>query len=140
MGSYCSHCGKAVKELRRVIDIYPDFSYRLIFSVKSDDVEDKTNLIVRHFINLHNTMNINEFFDMLDAWYAMPNKILEVFQKTFPSQVVQDSTAEIDMLYQFNQHNGIGHTPAILLNGRLLSQLYSYADLFGITRTINAEE
>jgi hypothetical protein len=48
----CPHCRKAVNEIKRLTDIYPDFSYRLIFAVSSDDFDDEKNLIVRRLINL----------------------------------------------------------------------------------------
>ena len=136
----CSPCGSALKELRRLTEIYPDFGYRLIFAVKSDDYEQKSNAIVRHLINLHRTMNRCDFFDMLDARYSKMHKKLEVLQATFPVSELLDCRAEIDACYHFGQQAKISHTPAILINGRLLSQLYSYKDLFGIARTLYAEE
>ena len=35
--------------------------------------------------------------------------------------------------------SGISYTPAILIDGKLLSPLYSYSDLYGIARTLNSE-
>ena len=137
----CSHCGSAIKELRRLIDIYPDFCYRLIFAVRTDNLEHKSTIIVRHFASLYHTMNQNEFFDMLETWYAMPKKTLEELQKVFPvSSPEQENKAEMDTLYQFTQQAKISYTPAILINRRLLSQMYSWQDLFGIVRSLNAEE
>ena len=136
----CSHCGKAVKELSRLTDIYPDLCFRLIFSVNTEDFDHRSNIITGHLINLYKTMNKNEFFDMLDAWYTTLNKNLEALQKAYPVSFAQDSNAKIEALYQFSQQAKISYTPAILLNGRLLSQLYSYRDLYGIARTIFAEE
>ena len=133
----CSHCGNAVKELRRLTDIYPDFCLRLLFSVSSDDFEDKTNVITRHMLNLYKDMNKNEFFDMLETWYQMPDKTLEALQKSFPASSFHDFKTEMEALYQINQQNNIGYTPALLMNGRLLSQVYSYKDLYGIARALN---
>ena len=84
-------------------------------------------------------MNKNDFFDMLDTWYAMPKKSLDALQKEFPTTSVQVNREEIEALYQFSQQAKIGYTPAILINGKLSSQLYSYRDLYGISRTLNAE-
>jgi len=136
----CSHCGRAVKELRRLSEIYPDFRYRLIFAVKTDDFEHTSNAITRHLVSLYKTLNKNEFFDMLDAWYTMPKKSLEAFQKEFPSPYIQDNRKEIEALYKFGQQAKISYTPAILLNGKVMSQLYFYQDLYGIARTLYAEE
>jgi len=136
----CSHCGSAVKELRRLTDIYPDFCFRLIFSVKTEDVNHKSNIIVIHLTSLYKKMNKNEFFDALDAWYSMLNKNLEELQKAFPVQDMPNCKADIDALYHFGQRLKISYTPAILINGRLLSSLYSYHDLYGIARTLYAEE
>ena len=136
----CSYCGKAVQELKRLTGMYPDFCYRLIFSVKTNDFEHKSIVIISHFISLYKTMNKNEFFDMLGAWYTTLNKNLEALQKTYPAPSAQDCIEEINALYQFDQEAKVSYTPATLLNGRLLSQLYSWEDLFGITRTLNAEE
>jgi hypothetical protein len=137
----CSHCGTAVKELRRLTEIYTGLCFRLIFAVNTDNFEHKSNIITRHFISLYKAMNTNDFFDMLDAWYGAMNKKLDLLQKAFSLQSApfQDNRKDMDDLYQFNQQAKISYTPAILLNGRLLSQLYSYNDLFGIARTLNAE-
>ena len=136
----CSHCNKAIKELRRMIEVYPNFSYKLVFMVNSDEFENNTNAIIRQLINLYKTMNRNEFFDMLDIWYKMPEKTLESLQNAFPVSCYYDSTAEIDALHQFYQQSNISYTPAILLNGQIMSKIYSYKDLMGIIRTLNAEE
>ena len=136
----CAHCGKAVKELKRLTDIYPDFCFRLIFSINTDDFEHRSNIITGHLIYLYKTMNKNEFFDMLDAWYTTLNKNLEALQKTYPAPSAQDYHSELNALYQFGQQAKIGYTPAILLNGKVISQLYTYHDLYGITRSLYAEE
>ena len=136
----CSSCGAAIKELRRLINIYPDFSYRIIFAVNSNDFENKANTITRHFIILSKTMDKNEFFDMFDSWYDMPKKSLETLQETFPVPSIQDCRTEIEAFYQFSRQTKISYTPAILINGQLLSKLYSYQDLYGIVRCLNAEE
>jgi len=136
----CPYCRKAVYEMKRLTDIYPDFSYRLIFTVSSDDFGEENNLIIHHLMNLYKAMDKNVFFDMLDKWFAMPQKSLEVLQATYPVSVVQDFKAEMKTLHQFNRQQKISFTPAILLNRRLLSQMYSYKDLYYITRTFNNEE
>jgi len=136
----CSHCGAGVKELRRLMEIYPDFSYRLIFAVYTDDYEHKSNSIIRYFISLYKTLDTNVFFDMLDVWYTTLKKNFDALQQTFPISPDDDNSNEIASLFQFKQQAKISYTPAILINGRLLSQLYSYNDLYGIVRAINAEE
>ena len=135
----CSHCKTALKEFHRLTEIYSDFRYRLIFSVKSDDFDDNMNRIICHFINLYKALNRKDFFIMLDTWYAMPQKTLETLQKAFPVSPAQDFQIEMDAMYQFSRHSKIGYTPAILLNGRILSQIYSHKDLYGIARTIHTE-
>ena len=136
----CSHCGKAVKALKGLTDTYPDLCFRLIFAVNTDDFEHKSTVITRHFISLHKTMHKDAFFDMLDAWYTTLNKNLEALQKAYPAVSAQEGKEEIDALYRFSQQAKTGYTPAILLNGRVLSQLYSHSDLFGIARTLYTEE
>jgi len=136
----CSHCDKTIKELRRITDIYPDLYNRLIFAVNSDNLDDQSNSIIRQFINLYQTMSKNEFFDMLHVWYSTLNRNLEALQKAYPATPYPGNGAEIDALYRFGKQAKIGHTPAILLNGKLLSQLYSYTDLYGLARTLFAEE
>ena len=136
----CAHCGAAVKEVRNLISIYPDFSYRLIFAVTTDDYEHKSNIIIRHFLCLYKKMDMKGFFDMLDAWYFKLNKNIEELQKAFPLSIIQYNNDEMDKLYQFRQLSKISYTPAILINGRLLSQLYSYQDLYAIARTLYSNE
>ena len=136
----CSHCGSAVKELKRLMKIYPDFCFRLIFSVKVKDANHKSNIIVLYLTNLYKKMNKNEFFDALEAWYTELNKNLEELQKAFPVSSLQDYNIEMDAFYQFGQQTKISYTPAVLINRRLLSQLYSHQDLYGIARTLNAED
>jgi bisphosphoglycerate-independent phosphoglycerate mutase (AlkP superfamily) len=122
------------------MEIYPDFSYRLIFKVYTDDYEHKSNSIVRHFISLYKTMHTDEFFELLDTWYTTLKKNFEALQQTFPISFDEDNKSEITSLFQFSHQTKISYTPAILINGRLLSQLYAYNDLYGIARTIVAEE
>jgi len=136
----CSHCGKAVKELSRLIEIYPDFCFRIIFAVHSDGAENRANIITRHFIRLYKMMHKNVFFDMMDAWYTTLNKNLEALQKTYPVGPDQDCKEEIDALYQFSRQSKISHTPVILINGCLLSKLYAWQDLYGIARAMNHEQ
>ena len=135
----CHHCGNAVAELRRIMDIFPDFNYRLIFAVHSDDFDDKSNSIVRHLICLYKAMDRNQFLNVLDRWYKTPLKNHETLQEAFPVSSVQDCQTEMDALHAFNRQSKISYTPAILLNGQLLSRLYSYNDLYGIARAFNAE-
>ena len=80
------------------------------------------------------------FFDLLDYWYKMPDKNPEALQKAFPVNSTQDCKTEINALFQFNQQSKINYTPALIYNGRLLSQLYSYQDLYGIVRASNADK
>jgi len=135
----CSHCGKAVNKLRRLLDIYPDFCFRLIFAVKSDNSNDKSNVITRHLIFLSKILTKNDFFEMLNCWYSMPKKTLEALQKSFPAPSEQSCQAEMDALYQFNLQAKINYAPTILVNGRLLTKLYAYQDLYGIATSLNAE-
>ena len=79
------------------------------------------------------------FFDMLDAWYAKLNKDFDAQQKAFPVLSWQDNAEEINALYRLSQQLNISYSPAILVNGKLLSKLYSYQDLYGMTRTLFAE-
>jgi len=136
----CSHCGTAVQEFRRLMEIYPNIDFRLVFAVNTDDFDHKANVITHHLISLYKTMDKNEFFDMLNAWYNTLNKKWEALQEAYPAPSGQDNKEDMNDLYQFSQQTKINYTPAILLNGRLLSQLYSYKDLLGIARTLNAEE
>jgi len=136
----CSHCNHAIQELRRLIEIYPNFSCQLIFSVSSDDYDDDSNVIIRHFFSLYKTLDNYSFLEMLEAWYTTMNKNLNALQKRYHCLFDQGFKEEINDLYQFNKQAEIGYTPAMLLNGRLLSQSYSYKDLLSIVRALNAEE
>jgi len=136
----CSFCDLAVKELRRLTEIFPAMRFRILFNIMTDKHDDKPNTVVSHFTSLYKTMDKNEFFNMLDSWYAMPEKTLDALQKAFPVvSASQDNTADINALFQFSQQAKIGYTPAILFDGRLLSPFYSYRDLYGIARALNAE-
>ena len=136
----CSHCGKAVKELGRLMEIYPNLHYRLIFALNPNSSNDETNIITRNFICYYRNLSKNEFFNVLDTWYALPEKTLDALQKAYPTLYTQyDCKKEIDILYEFNQQNKINYAPAIFLDGRLLSHIYNYMDLYGIARAINAE-
>jgi len=136
----CSFCDLAVKELRRLTEIFPDMRFRILFAIPTDKHDDKPNKVVNHFISLYKTMGKKEFFDMLDIWYDMTDKTLDALQKVFPiASASQDNRSELNALYQFSQQAKIGYTPAILFNGRLLPPLYSYRDLYGIARALNAE-
>ena len=77
---------------------------------------------------------------MLEIWYNMPDKNLEALQIKYPVSSVQDYKTEIEALYQFNKKTEINRTPAILLNGKILSRFYHAADLLGIVRTLKAED
>ena len=136
----CHHCEMAVKELRLITEIHPDFRYRIIFAVSSDNYDDVSNVIIRHFINLYQTMDKNSFFDMLDDWYKMPKKNPEALQEKYPVSSVQNFETEIDALYRFKQKADISGTPAIFIDGKILPRLYNYKDLSGIIRTLNAED
>ena len=136
----CMYCGKAVKELKMLTEIYPDFRYRLIFTVSSDKYDDISNTIIRHFICLYKTMDKNDFLNALVGWYKMPEKNPETFQKAFTVPSTQDCKSEIEALYQFNQQSKIIYTPTILLNGQQLSQIYSYKDISCIARAIYTEK
>ena len=136
----CSHCEKAIKEMLKINDVYPGFRFRLIFSIKSDNVEDKANIVTCHFLNMFKTMKRKDFFTMLIAWYTTLNRNVEALLKSYPVSNDQNYREEIDAMYQFSKQAKISYTPALLLKGRLLSQLYSYQDLYGIARTLYAEE
>ena len=136
---FCPQCRKAIKQFRKLIEIYPNLSYRLIFSINSNDYEDETNIIARQLFNTYNPMKKNDFFNILDTLYSMPLKTLKSLHDVFPVSSVIDRQVEINSLYTFSMNNSINYTPAIFLNKRLLSQLYTYKDLLGIIRAFNAE-
>ena len=136
----CPHCRAALKEFRRLTEIYPDFYYRLIFSVNSNSFDDKTNVIIFYLMNLYKAMNSDEFFDIMDAWYTKLNKDFEALKKTYPVLSMNDNWQEIDAMFLFSQQSKISSTPTLILNGRIFSQLYTYQDLPGIVRALNSEE
>ena len=104
----CSHCGKAVKELGRLMEIYPNLHYRLIFALNPNSSNDETNIITRNFICYYRNLSKNEFFNVLDTWYALPEKTFDALQKAYPTLYTQyDYKKEIDILYEFNQQNKI---------------------------------
>jgi len=81
----------------------------------------------------------NDFFDVLDAWYTTLNKNFDALVKAYPAPLGNDCREEMDTFYKFSQKSKIGYTPAILLDRRMLTESYSYQDLHGITRVLNAE-
>ena len=136
----CTHCREAIKALHKLTDIYPHFSYRLLFAVDSTDSDDKAYRITKCLFNLYNDQNGHDFFKALDTLYSKSDNEAEDFLKTFPATPINDYKAEIESLYLFTQQVKTGYTPAILLDGRLLSQLYAYNDLYGIARAFNAKD
>ena len=137
----CSLCKETIKELIRVAILYPHFSYRLIFAVNTDNQEDQTiNIVVRYLINLSKNMSRNDFFDLLNLWYGTLNEDFKALKTLFPISSDQDSNTEMEALCHFSRQHNDSFIPAILIDGRLLSKLYTYKDLYGILRTFNNEK
>ena len=61
-------------------------------------------------------------------------------RENFPVKDEQNVEQIWNSLCLFNQKEEITYVPAIVLNGKLLSRLYNYQDLFNIVRTLNNEK
>lgn len=135
VGAECAYCGNAVKELQKVVRLYPRLCCRIIFAVypNKDDITNKT---VSYMERYYRAKNRTDFLDMLNAWYAMPKKSLSELQDRFPAGA-PDTDSE-PMVHGLNRL--IPYTPAIFVNGYLLSQMYTFQDLTGIARTLDVEK
>ena len=131
---YCPHCGKALKEFYRLKNLYPDLGYRLIFAV-DPNMDEASKTVVRYFIEAYQQYDGDQFFEVMNTWYDMPERNIGILQKTFPVNP-GDNEQVISMLEIFNQQAQINYAPALLVNGKLLSDMYNYKDLISIGRTL----
>ena len=130
----CSHCGAAVKQIQRLIDIYPSLNYQLIFAVRPE-MDAALKEIIDHFADVYYQHEKDVFFNMLECWYKTRKVDIGLLRQKFP--VFNDFRKDnvIKSLYDFNQQVKFDYSPALLLNGKLLPlNIYSYADLFSIVQ------
>lgn len=133
----CLHCGKAINELRRTIDIYDNICFRLIFNIKQNK-DDNDNLIIKHFIQQYHLVDTNIFFDNIEIWYSSSKKNINYMtNRSFSKQCNEKCKLIMSEMLNFNQNHKITHAPAIFINQKLLSQQYTYKDIFGIARSLN---
>ncbi|GHU83035.1 hypothetical protein FACS189415_4550 [Bacteroidia bacterium] len=134
---------EAVSLFGKAIDMYPQNRYRLIFVAMPErfpaSYPHRTDMKgITFFSVLKRGMDTVSFFSMLERWYTSGWKRYFTLPQAVDTTAVDNEY--VGRMVEFTSKTPIHSTPAILINGALLSSMYSGRDLFGIARLLNDEE
>lgn len=127
----CAYCSKTHTVINKLLDNYPnDVAFTEIFAVSNDERDERVKLAA-HMLQLHKKIEKGDAHRAINDWHADENKKMEKWMAKYP--VIGDAIAEnreiIGLHNSIAKSLGITHTPIIVMNGKLLPDLYKVEDL-----------
>ncbi len=126
---FCEFCKKPYSVLKKLLENHAeDIAVRCIYNVNQERLTDEQNSLVQHLYYINETHGQKRFFEAVDYWYE--TKDAEKWAHHYGE--IFDAT-KIQKLLQVHRNWCITHkitfTPALFINGYLLSQPYTIEDL-----------
>ena len=125
---FCGHCGKAQKELSKLVKNNSNICLQIIF------VSGPTNVGYDHtpvdtFLTLQK--EAEDMSTVLNDWFALSVKNVEEYEKLHPvkSHRSKDNDDNAQRMSEFCDAMKITHTPTIFIDGYEMPRLYNVGDL-----------
>lgn len=128
---YCSPCAKAHPFIDKLLDNNPEIHLQIIFSTGATAKEDTQLLPVKHLMGIAATNNENIMRQALDDWYLAKEKDYTYFSTKYPLSLsqLQAQFKPAKEMQKWVDDSKIGFTPAFIINGHLLPDIYTVHDL-----------
>jgi uncharacterized membrane protein len=113
---------KQAKQLKAKVDV--------LFSVNPySEKETDSYKVIERLFQLYENNQIQMFHDAMNKWFSNKEITFKVWEKKFIPTVEKDVTSHIIKQFEWCEQHEIKHTPTILLNGRILPDIYEIADI-----------
>jgi len=127
----CAYCSKTHTVINNLLDNYPnEVALTEIFAVSNDERDERVQLAA-HMLQLNKKIEKADAHRAINDWHADENRKMEKWMSRYP--VIGDAIAEnreiIGLHNSIAKSLGITHTPIIVMNGKLLPDLYRVEDL-----------
>jgi len=127
----CTHCSIAHLIINKLFITYPnEIAYTEIFAISNDD-RDERKQIAAHMLQLYKKCDREYTCHALHEWHADENRIMEKWMGNHPvtGNALTENNEIIGLHATIAQSLAITHTPTIVMNGKLLPDLYRVEDL-----------
>lgn len=113
---------KQAKQLKAKVDV--------LFSVNPySEKETDSYKVIERLLQLYENNQIQMFHDAMNKWFSGKEITFKIWEKYFKPTVDEDVTSHIIEQFEWCQQHQIKYTPTILVNGRMLPNIYEIADL-----------
>lgn len=128
----CKHCQKLLQQFNYLMDIYTNFNYKIIFDINPTKINGDKSSILNYFYFIFLNYGKDQFFNVLEIWYnTKPKSLKELIKKTNIT-IYSNNELFITAQIEFCRTIQLDYLPAILIDGQVLSFIYSYKDLKNI--------
>jgi uncharacterized membrane protein len=126
---FCGPCAQAHEMLEAVIHENSQVKLQVIFLVPNGN--DTRSLVVKHFLALQETGDINQVKRAMDSWYGPDGKSYETLAAAFPVNeiMLEKQGRHLDEMYDWCKEQEIQFTPTLFINGYQLPEIYQPGDL-----------
>ncbi|QEC77651.1 vitamin K epoxide reductase family protein [Mucilaginibacter ginsenosidivorax] len=125
---YCQPCSKTHQVLDNWLNQNPNLQARIIFTANNNDSDIKTP-VSRHLMALNKLTDKTIVKHALHDWYGQKQKSYDAWAKAYPVQLNETEFYKIDQQKAWCQMAEVTATPALLLNGYRLPNIYQLPDL-----------
>lgn len=133
----CNHCKKLLNELYYLMDIYRNFNYKIIFDIRINDANSDKLKIINFLYTIYLRHDRTNFFSTLDKFYKSHSQMGNSIKCDMTScRELEDSQFTKSQI-EFCETLHLDYSPAILIDGHILSTLYNYKDLTKILQFLS---
>jgi len=125
---YCQPCAEAHKRLEKLLEQRKDLQARIVFTAENSEHDIKTP-VSRHLMSLNNLNDKSIVKGALSDWYERGQKDYHDWSKSYPLEQNPANNYQLDQQREWCKIAQITSTPTLLINGRLLPNLYQLSDL-----------
>jgi thiol-disulfide isomerase/thioredoxin len=125
---YCTPCAKTHVALTELLEKNKNLQARIIFRDPNSE-DDRRTIISRHLMALNEAGDKALMERALNDWFAQKTKKYEKWAQKYPVNLIEDNFSKLDIQNAWCKQAKIGSTPAVLLNGYHLPEIYQLKDL-----------
>lgn len=129
----CPHCAESLNYLKKAIEIFPEFTYHIIFTNRDTEAQK----IISYLLNVNLHKKGEEYFRFLNAYYQHSEKNISYLRTLYPLNNLQDQTSAISKMQKIWEDTHFQYVPAIMVNNSLLPLEYAPKDILNILYSIN---
>lgn len=130
----CTHCSKAHVVINNLLSKYPsEIAFVEIFAISNDERDERVK-IAAHMLQLYKKQTKEFAHKAINEWHTDESRNAEKWMAKFPvdGDAINENKEIIGMHNYLAKSLGIHQTPMIVINGKLMPDLYRVEDLESI--------